>query len=71
MARKTFEQNIEEAKERYIEAVKEVGLDGSEYHIYKSELLRDLRALRLRNLDVTYHFRDAYARATGACQEPK
>jgi hypothetical protein len=65
MARKTFEQKIEEAKVKYIEGFLEEGSNSAALKLYEDNLRETLRALRLRERDVVYHVRDAYARATG------
>jgi hypothetical protein len=68
MPRKTFEQKVEEAKEKYIKSVlaHEVNAgDAATYQLYEDRLREALRALRLREKDVTYHMRDASARVEG------
>ena len=68
MARKSFEQKVEEAKEAYIAGFVEEGCNEGTLKVHEVNLRDALRALRLREADITYHVRDAYARATGARQ---
>lgn len=72
MARKTFEQKVEEAKDKYIKSVVafEVNVDPVDrstttYQLYADRLREALRALRLRERDVVYHMRDADAKIEG------